>query len=160
LAIFEEGLPKTDPTIVSAINVCKGERPTQVSEHVALEALAINEPKTWNACFPWNFQHTNATLAILEEQAPMNKPSDSLRNQCLQRRATNSSVRTCCLGSIGHQRAQNLELVFLGISNTQMQFRPFLKKGSPKQTQRLSRQSNFTKESGQAKHEKMCPQKQ
>jgi hypothetical protein len=57
---FEERRPKTNPTIVSAIQFREGERRSQLLEHVALGSI----------------------------------------------------VGTCCLGSICHQRAQNLDAWF------------------------------------------------
>jgi hypothetical protein len=50
-AIFEARCCKTNPTVVSAIELGQGERLIQASEKVSSEVLTTNDPKTWIACF-------------------------------------------------------------------------------------------------------------
>jgi hypothetical protein len=45
-----------------------------------MEAMAINEPKTWNAWLSLNFQHTNAISASLKKGAPKQTQRSSLQS--------------------------------------------------------------------------------
>jgi hypothetical protein len=136
------------------------EEKRDVGANLSLEALTTSEPKTWKACFCWNFQQTNAISASSLSQAPQNKRNDRLRNRILQRRATEPSVLKCFLGSIDHKRAQNLEgLLLLEFPTNKCNLGQFFESGAPKQTQRSSPQSNSAKESNRAKCFQMFPWK-
>jgi hypothetical protein len=115
LASFKARCRKTNPTNLSTIEFCK-----RALENVSLEALNVNGPKTWNTCFSWNFQHTNATSASLEGKSSLQsnsaKESDGAKRQKMfpwkHRPSTSPKPGTLAFLRIS------------GISNTQMQFWP------------------------------------